>query len=75
MPNQAENKKKDGDFVNFRKLLITRCQLEFERNSVDESKRNQMVKEIDECTDVVSFSNIFIHLLQLKQKKMSIKTV
>lgn len=51
MPTASENKKKDGEFVNFRKLLITRCQLEFERNSIDETKRNTMVKEIDECTD------------------------
>lgn len=42
------------EFVNFRKLLITRCQMEFEKNSADESDRNQRVKEIDECTDAVS---------------------
>lgn len=54
MPTPQEQRKKDGDFVNFRKLLITRCQLEFEKNSVDETKRNEMVQIIDECTDSVS---------------------
>lgn len=50
----ATPQEKNGGFVNFRKLLITRCQLEFECNSVDEGKRNLMVKDIEECTDPVS---------------------
>ncbi|XP_024939403.1 eukaryotic translation initiation factor 4 gamma 1 isoform X9 [Cephus cinctus] len=36
---------------NFRKLIITRCQMEFEKNSADESARVQKLKEIEECTD------------------------
>ncbi|CAH1183097.1 unnamed protein product [Phaedon cochleariae] len=39
------------EFVNFRKLLITRCQVEFEKNSIDEVTRNNKVKEIEETTD------------------------
>ncbi|GJQ70481.1 putative RNA binding protein [Trypoxylus dichotomus] len=46
------NNKRDGEAsVNFRKLLVTRCQMEFEKNSVDETTRNGKVKEIEECTD------------------------
>lgn len=52
----SDGKKEDGqDSVNFRKLLITRCQLEFEKNSVDESARNKIVQEIEECADPVRF--------------------
>ncbi|XP_056649007.1 eukaryotic translation initiation factor 4 gamma 1-like isoform X1 [Diorhabda sublineata] len=39
------------EYVNFRKLLITRCQVEFEKQSLDESIRNSKIKEIEECTD------------------------
>lgn len=42
------------EHVNFRKLLITRCQIEFEKNSIDENARNNKLKEIEECTDPVS---------------------
>lgn len=42
--------------VNFRKLLITRCQSEFEKSSVDETVRQQKLKEIEECTDPVRLS-------------------
>ncbi|XP_018568899.1 eukaryotic translation initiation factor 4 gamma 1 isoform X2 [Anoplophora glabripennis] len=45
------NTEENPDFVNFRKLLITRCQVEFEKQSIDESVRNEKVKEIEECTD------------------------
>ncbi|XP_017771078.1 PREDICTED: eukaryotic translation initiation factor 4 gamma 3-like isoform X2 [Nicrophorus vespilloides] len=40
-----------SECVNFRKLLITRCQVEFERNSYEETTRNEKLKEIGECTD------------------------
>ncbi|XP_025830115.1 eukaryotic translation initiation factor 4 gamma 3 isoform X2 [Agrilus planipennis] len=52
VPNSEEVRKKDGqEYVNFRKLLVTRCQREFEKNSVDEEERNSKVKEIEECAD------------------------
>lgn len=54
----TENKGAD-EFVNFRKLLVTRCQYEFEKNSVDEKTRNKKMKEIDECVDPVSESFVF----------------
>ncbi|XP_053593763.1 eukaryotic translation initiation factor 4 gamma 3 isoform X2 [Microplitis demolitor] len=37
--------------INFRKLLITRCQKEFEKNKTDETNRVEKLKEIEECTD------------------------
>lgn len=43
----------------FRTLLVTRCQMEFEKQSVDETTRNTKVKEIEECADPVSFSLVF----------------
>ncbi|RZC05037.1 eukaryotic translation initiation factor 4 gamma 3-like, partial [Asbolus verrucosus] len=46
--NSTEDKK---EVVNFRKLLVTRCQIEFEKQSFDESIRNDKVKEINECND------------------------
>ncbi|KRT79506.1 hypothetical protein AMK59_7397 [Oryctes borbonicus] len=49
VPNNSN--KKDGDSVNFRKLLVTRCQMEFEKNSGDENARNAKIKDIEECTD------------------------
>ncbi|CAH1972490.1 unnamed protein product [Acanthoscelides obtectus] len=39
------------EYVNFRKLLLTRCQMEFEKQSVDEGFRNEKLKQIEECTD------------------------
>ncbi|XP_063903280.1 eukaryotic translation initiation factor 4 gamma 3-like isoform X1 [Zophobas morio] len=46
--NSTEHKK---ECVQFRKLLMTRCQLEFEKQSYDETIRNDKVKEIKECSD------------------------
>lgn len=58
------NNKKEGDSVNFRKLLVTRCQLEFEKNSVDETTRNCKLKEIEECTDRSAFDRISCFFLR-----------
>lgn len=46
--NSTEEKK---EYVQFRKLLVTRCQLEFEKQSGDESLRREKMKEMNECTD------------------------
>lgn len=45
--------KDQSEQVNFRKLIITRCQMEFEKNSQDEKAQNQKMKEVEECTDPV----------------------
>lgn len=44
----------DGKPVNFRVLLIQRCQAEFEKSSDDELNREERVKEIELETDPVS---------------------
>lgn len=51
---------KKKKYFNFRKLILTRCQVEFEKQSVDESERNTKVKEIEECTDPVGGNVGFI---------------
>lgn len=40
--------------VSFKKLIITRCQKEFEKNPIDDVARNRKIKEIDDCNDPVS---------------------
>lgn len=40
--------------VNFKKLIITRCQKEFEKNPIDDVERKRKIKEIEECADPVS---------------------
>lgn len=40
--------------VSFKKLIITRCQKEFEKNLIDDVARINRIKEIDECSDPVS---------------------
>ncbi|XP_076271494.1 eukaryotic translation initiation factor 4 gamma 1-like isoform X2 [Rhynchophorus ferrugineus] len=42
----------DNRNVAFRTLLVNRCQSEFEKHSVDETERNNKLREIDECTDI-----------------------
>ncbi|KAL6431458.1 hypothetical protein ACFW04_007220 [Cataglyphis niger] len=37
--------------VNFKKLIITRCQKEFEKNPIDDVERKRKLKEIEEITD------------------------
>ncbi|XP_011331702.1 eukaryotic translation initiation factor 4 gamma 3 isoform X2 [Ooceraea biroi] len=37
--------------VSFKKLIITRCQKEFEKNPIDDVARTRKLKEIEECTD------------------------
>ncbi|XP_015120443.1 eukaryotic translation initiation factor 4 gamma 1 isoform X2 [Diachasma alloeum] len=46
-----ETGKKVDVYVDFRKLLVTRCQMEFEKNMVDESARAAKVQEIENTTD------------------------
>ncbi|KAK5645721.1 hypothetical protein RI129_004185 [Pyrocoelia pectoralis] len=62
VPATGSSKKDGTEFVNFRKLLITRCQLEFEKNSIDETERNRKVKEIEECTDVEKKKDLSLDL-------------
>jgi hypothetical protein len=50
----AEMRSKDEPDYNFRKLLVNRCQKEFEKNSVVELDREARHTEIEQTTDPVS---------------------
>lgn len=50
----AEMRNKDEPEVNFRKLLVNRCQVEFEKNSVTELDREAKFTEIEQTPDPVS---------------------
>lgn len=39
------------EFVNFRKLLVTRCQVEFEKSNANEKLKTSKVYEIENCAD------------------------
>lgn len=43
---------KPGMFVNFRKLLLNRCQKEFEKDQDDDEILEQKQKELDAAKDV-----------------------
>jgi translation initiation factor 4G len=54
MPAQPERKNKDEPEFSFRKLLVNRCQVEFEKSSEVELNREAKLKEIEETADPVS---------------------
>lgn len=65
MPQQQQPQEQQGDqqqqqqhSASFRKLLLTKCQEEFEKNKKDAGNIEARTKEIDECTDSVSKRNI-----------------
>ena len=45
---------RDSSTSNFRKLIVTRCQREFEKDSENTKLRETKTREIEECTDLVS---------------------
>lgn len=50
--NDDNNESKESKTANFRKLIITRCQAEFEKNdSSDEDLQKKKLQAIEECTD------------------------
>jgi translation initiation factor 4G len=55
----AERRNKDEPEVTFRKLLVNRCQAEFEKNSEVELNREAKLEEIEQTTDPVSFQCVF----------------
>jgi translation initiation factor 4G len=54
MAAQSERKNKDEPEFSFRKLLVSRCQVEFEKSSEVELNREAKLKDIEETTDPVS---------------------
>lgn len=58
-----KNSDKQECSYTFKKLIINRCQKEFERNPVNEVARASKLKEIEECTDPVSLYIYIIYFL------------
>ncbi|XP_019698474.2 eukaryotic translation initiation factor 4 gamma 1 isoform X4 [Harpegnathos saltator] len=50
-PLEVKDPEMEGAVITFKKLIITRCQKEFEKNPNDDIMRNKALKEIEECRD------------------------
>lgn len=66
-PLEVKDPEVEGAVITFKKLIITRCQKEFEKNPNDDIIRNKALKEIDDCPDPVSafFFFFFFFLFSL----------
>ena len=60
VPADRKNKDEQPEYVNFRKLLVNRCQSEFEKSTEVPFNREARLKEIEETTDPVSY--VFCHM-------------
>lgn len=70
-PNEKNASQENGNpaaNVNFRKLLITRCQVEFEKNKTNETQRTEKVKEIGECNDAKRKKDLQSELAEYDRK-------
>ncbi|XP_012530181.1 eukaryotic translation initiation factor 4 gamma 3 isoform X2 [Monomorium pharaonis] len=60
--------------ISFKKLIITRCQKEFEKNPIDDVARNRKLKEIDECNDPERKKELQL-ALEEEERRIRIKSV
>ncbi|XP_012235318.2 eukaryotic translation initiation factor 4 gamma 3 isoform X2 [Linepithema humile] len=60
--------------ISFKKLIITRCQKEFEKNPIDDVARNRRIKEIDECTDPEKKKELQL-ALEDEERRIRVKSV
>ncbi|XP_018054818.1 PREDICTED: eukaryotic translation initiation factor 4 gamma 3 isoform X4 [Atta colombica] len=60
--------------VSFKKLIITRCQKEFEKNPIDDVARNRKLKEIDDCNDPEKKKELQL-ALEEEERRIRIKSV
>ncbi|XP_043492131.1 eukaryotic translation initiation factor 4 gamma 1-like isoform X2 [Polistes fuscatus] len=72
--NDKSGAKQTESSVNFRKLIISRCQKEFEKNPIDEVTRTNKLKEIDECTDPEKKKDLLLQLEE-EERRIRIKSV
>ncbi|XP_057318167.1 eukaryotic translation initiation factor 4 gamma 3-like isoform X3 [Microplitis mediator] len=72
--SQKKSPQEPDNNVNFRKLLLTRCQMEFEKNTADEAERSTKVKEIEECSDPDKKKDLVL-ALQNSDRLMRMKSV
>ncbi|XP_011306512.1 eukaryotic translation initiation factor 4 gamma 3 isoform X2 [Fopius arisanus] len=61
-------------YVDFRKLLLTRCQIEFEKNLVDESSRAAKVLEIENTADPEKKKELQFNLSE-EDRRLRMKSV
>lgn len=71
---QVTNDSKDTSTANFRKLILTRCQTEFEKNTADENALSEKHQEISECTDPEKKKELQVSL-ENEERKMRVKSV
>ncbi|XP_014211626.1 eukaryotic translation initiation factor 4 gamma 3 [Copidosoma floridanum] len=64
----------DSKDTNFRKLILTRCQTEFEKDNIYENIHSEKLREINECLDPDKKQELQINLEEEK-RKMRIKSV
>ncbi|XP_054004810.1 eukaryotic translation initiation factor 4 gamma 3-like isoform X2 [Hylaeus anthracinus] len=69
----SEKETDQQEFI-FRKLIVTRCQNEFEKNSVNEEARISKLKEIEECTDPDKKKILQLELEE-EERRIRIKSV
>ncbi|XP_073976468.1 eukaryotic translation initiation factor 4G1 isoform X6 [Rhodnius prolixus] len=81
MPQQQQPQEQQGDqqqqqqhSASFRKLLLTKCQEEFEKNKKDAGNIEARTKEIDECTDSEKKKELKL-LLEEEERRIRIKKV
>ncbi|CAL7944670.1 unnamed protein product [Xylocopa violacea] len=69
-----KNSDKQECSLSFKKLIINRCQKEFERNPVNEVARASRLKEIEECTDPEKKKDLQL-ALEEDERRIRIKSV
>jgi translation initiation factor 4G len=74
MQAQADRKTKDEPEFSFRKLLVRRCQMEFEKSSEAELNREAKLKEIEETTDQKKKKELQL-IFEEEERKIRMKSV
>lgn len=55
-------------------MILTRCQTEFEKNTVDETVRSEKLKIIEECADIDRKKELIVNFEE-EERRMRIKSV
>ncbi|KAG7197148.1 hypothetical protein KM043_007233 [Ampulex compressa] len=72
--SERYSERQEGGGVSFKKLIIGRCQKEFEKNPADEVARAAKLKEIEECTDPDKKKDLQV-ALEEEDRRIRIKSV
>ncbi|KAK9501015.1 hypothetical protein O3M35_002151 [Rhynocoris fuscipes] len=71
---QGDQQQQQQHSASFRKLLLNKCQEEFEKNKTDELNIEARTKEIEECTDQEKKKELKL-LLEEEERRIRIKKV